>query len=199
MNVAVTRAWKLCMVICDSDSVSGNDFLKGMVDYFKLHGRVHSVQEYRGVDSIEFGEGDPDAWKKSKWIEAKNESKPKEIKDSKKKKDKPKEKPKGNPSQKTEEVAKDPTADVIWFGLSDSSELENKKKEFKEQFMNLFLEEKAEYQEIEFPNTLNAFERKAIYDICEDLDLEKRKVEKGDVKQLFIFLRDTKIENVKVF
>ena len=85
MNVAVTRAKKLCMVICDSDCVSNNDFLKVMVNYFKEHGKVHSAQEYRGVDGIEFGEGDPNAWKKADRIENKNESKPKEIKVKQKK------------------------------------------------------------------------------------------------------------------
>ena len=43
MNVAVTRAWKLCMIICDADSVSNNPFLKVMVTYFKEYGKVHSA------------------------------------------------------------------------------------------------------------------------------------------------------------
>ena len=83
MNVAVTWAKKLCMIICDSDCVSNNAFLKVMVNYFKEHGKVHSAQEYWGVDGIEFGEGDPNAWKQSDKIENKNESKPKEVKQKK--------------------------------------------------------------------------------------------------------------------
>lgn len=43
MNVAVTWARKLCMIICDSDAVSHNDFLKKMVDYFKENGWVKSA------------------------------------------------------------------------------------------------------------------------------------------------------------
>ena len=62
MNVAVTWAWKLCIIICDGDAVSNNAFLKGLVDYFKSNGWVKSAQEYRGVEGIEFEQGDPDAW-----------------------------------------------------------------------------------------------------------------------------------------
>lgn len=44
MNVAVTWARKLCIIICDSDSVSSNnEFLKGLTEYFKANGRVRSA------------------------------------------------------------------------------------------------------------------------------------------------------------
>jgi ATP-dependent RNA/DNA helicase IGHMBP2 len=40
MNVAVTRAKRLCVLIGDSGTVNKNAFLKGLVDYFKSNGGV---------------------------------------------------------------------------------------------------------------------------------------------------------------
>ena len=34
MNVAITRAKRLCVLIGDSGTVAKNPFLKGLVDYF---------------------------------------------------------------------------------------------------------------------------------------------------------------------
>lgn len=38
MNVAVTRAKRLCVLIGDSGTVGKNLFLKGLVDYFRENG-----------------------------------------------------------------------------------------------------------------------------------------------------------------
>ncbi|EFJ04747.1 hypothetical protein SELMODRAFT_138328 [Selaginella moellendorffii] len=38
MNVAVTRAKRQCCVICDSDTVGKDSFLKRLLDYFEKHG-----------------------------------------------------------------------------------------------------------------------------------------------------------------
>jgi ATP-dependent RNA/DNA helicase IGHMBP2 len=40
MNVAVTRAKRLCVLIGDSGTVNKNAFLKGLVEYFKDKGGV---------------------------------------------------------------------------------------------------------------------------------------------------------------
>ena len=40
MNVAVTRAKRLCILIGDSGNVNKNSFLKGLVGYFKNHGGI---------------------------------------------------------------------------------------------------------------------------------------------------------------
>lgn len=46
MNVAVTRAKRLCILIGDSGTVSKSKFLKGLMDYFKEHGIVRSAFDY---------------------------------------------------------------------------------------------------------------------------------------------------------
>lgn len=43
MNVAVTRARRHCAVICDTDTVSKDDFLERMVTYFQDHGAYVSA------------------------------------------------------------------------------------------------------------------------------------------------------------
>lgn len=52
MNVAVTRAKRLCVIIADSFTVSKNDFLKGLIDYFKLNGIVRSAFDYNGNPDV---------------------------------------------------------------------------------------------------------------------------------------------------
>jgi len=46
MNVAVTRAKRLCVLIGDSGTVSKNKFLANLMTYFKEHGTVRSAFDY---------------------------------------------------------------------------------------------------------------------------------------------------------
>ena len=46
LNVAVTRARRQCAVICDSDTVSQNQFLKGLVTWIESKGEYLSAMEY---------------------------------------------------------------------------------------------------------------------------------------------------------
>jgi hypothetical protein len=46
MNVAVTRARRQCAVVCDSETVSNDPFLKRMVKYFEDNGEYLSAMEF---------------------------------------------------------------------------------------------------------------------------------------------------------
>lgn len=46
MNVAVTRARRQCCLVCDTETVSGDKFLKGLIEYFEEHGEYLSASEY---------------------------------------------------------------------------------------------------------------------------------------------------------
>lgn len=46
MNVAVTRARRQCALVCDTDTVKSDPFLKRLVEYFEEHGEYASAQEY---------------------------------------------------------------------------------------------------------------------------------------------------------
>ncbi|XP_047332604.1 DNA-binding protein SMUBP-2 [Impatiens glandulifera] len=46
MNVAVTRARRQCCIICDTETVSGDGFLKRLIEYFEENGEYLSASEY---------------------------------------------------------------------------------------------------------------------------------------------------------
>lgn len=46
MNVAVTRARRQCCLVCDSETVSSDQFLKRLIEYFEEHGEYLSASEY---------------------------------------------------------------------------------------------------------------------------------------------------------
>ncbi|GAB4814237.1 hypothetical protein N2152v2_001283 [Parachlorella kessleri] len=46
MNVAVTRARRHCALVCDTETVSKDPFLKRLVDYFEQHGEYESAEGY---------------------------------------------------------------------------------------------------------------------------------------------------------
>ena len=53
MNVAITRAKRLCVLIGDSGTVNQNAFLKGLVTYFKDNGGVvRSSFDYQGSSEV---------------------------------------------------------------------------------------------------------------------------------------------------
>lgn len=45
MNVAVTRARRHCVLVCDTETVSNNPFLGRLVQYFESHGEYRSAAE----------------------------------------------------------------------------------------------------------------------------------------------------------
>ncbi|KAL6145255.1 hypothetical protein ACLB2K_055943 [Fragaria x ananassa] len=46
MNVAVTRARRQCCLVCDTETVSNDAFLKRLIEYFEEHGEYLSASEY---------------------------------------------------------------------------------------------------------------------------------------------------------
>ena len=52
MNVAITRAKRLCVLIGDSGTVAKNPFLKSLVEYFKSNGVVRTAFDYLGNDEV---------------------------------------------------------------------------------------------------------------------------------------------------
>ncbi|KAJ6792790.1 DNA-binding protein SMUBP-2 [Iris pallida] len=46
MNVAVTRARRQCCLVCDAETVSGDRFLKRLVEYFEEHAEYLSASEF---------------------------------------------------------------------------------------------------------------------------------------------------------
>ncbi|KAI0504327.1 hypothetical protein KFK09_015279 [Dendrobium nobile] len=46
MNVAITRSRRQCCLVCDTETVSEDSFLKHLVEYFQEHGEYLSASEY---------------------------------------------------------------------------------------------------------------------------------------------------------
>ncbi|XP_057982416.1 uncharacterized protein LOC131167640 [Malania oleifera] len=46
MNVAVTRARRQCCLVCDTETVTSDRFLKCLIEYFEEHGEYSSASEY---------------------------------------------------------------------------------------------------------------------------------------------------------
>ncbi|CAL5351967.1 unnamed protein product [Camellia sinensis] len=46
MNVAVTRARRQCCLVCDTETVTGDGFLKRLIEYFEEQGEYLSASEY---------------------------------------------------------------------------------------------------------------------------------------------------------
>lgn len=45
MNVAVTRARRQCVLVCDADTLQKDSFLSSLIDHFQTHGIYRSAQE----------------------------------------------------------------------------------------------------------------------------------------------------------
>ena len=52
MNVAVTRAKRLCAIIGDSGTVTKNSFLKQLIEYFKANAVQRSAFDYQGNPEV---------------------------------------------------------------------------------------------------------------------------------------------------
>ena len=52
MNVAVTRAKRLCALICDSGTVNKDKFLRTLTKYFKEYGIARSAFDYQGNEDV---------------------------------------------------------------------------------------------------------------------------------------------------
>ena len=57
MNVAVTRAKRLCCLIGDSGTVASNMFLASLCAYFRENGQTRTAFDYAGNDEVRTGYG----------------------------------------------------------------------------------------------------------------------------------------------
>ena len=55
MNVAVTRARRMLVLIGNGDCVSKDEYIGTLVKWFEEHGRVVSALEFEGDGMVRFG------------------------------------------------------------------------------------------------------------------------------------------------
>uniref|UniRef100_A0A671NPW4 DNA helicase n=1 Tax=Sinocyclocheilus anshuiensis TaxID=1608454 RepID=A0A671NPW4_9TELE len=166
INVAVTRARRQLVVVCDSQTVRKHDFLKSLVDYMSEHGEVRTAFEYlEDCVAQNYIRDEKDKQTNSK--------------DAASAKQKPK-----NQGKKTEQEQKK-SADNKSGGVNQSNvqpeqhkntnshhpkpKDADQRKEIKEQLLN-FLKDSSK-TELQFPSTLNSHERLLVHELSEEMGL----------------------------
>lgn len=183
--MAVTRARRHLVVVCDSQTVRNHDFLRSLVDYMSEHGEVRTAFEYL-EDLVpenyhrDFKDEPNNIKASSTKTKARNqqgkrgENKPNKVAESKSK---------GNGQAKDDAHSSNnlkpghpkPKAD-------DHVESQIKKEEMRQQLL-LFLDDQSQ-AELQFPSSLNSHERLLVHQLCEELELKH--VSKGTGKQRHI-------------
>ena len=189
LNVAVTRARRQLIVVCDTETVKQDNFLKEFIEYLEKEGEVRSADEYQNLPDMERPEGmvlneerKMETNKKTQEKEKKTQSKPSKKTEPKKKVEKP-------------VRASQPPPDRN-FKPSDpqiQAEVDERKKEF-EAIVDNFLA-KGE-NTMDFSSDLNSSDRRLVHEIAESYSLHHESV--GEGKERFIRIsRDMKAESAK--
>lgn len=151
MNVAITRAKRLCVLIGDSGTVSKNQFLKSLVEYFKQNGVVRTAFDYLGNDEVRQGYGQ----KGGNGSQSQNRT---EVK-SKQKKDK-----RNKDSTDNREETKEHKP------LTFTNAADRKRRD--ELYDVLVKFKHGPETSISFPTSLNSFERQIVHELAAVLNLE---------------------------
>ncbi|XP_051580007.1 DNA-binding protein SMUBP-2-like isoform X1 [Myxocyprinus asiaticus] len=168
INVAVTRARRQLVVVCDSQTVRNHDFLKSLVDYITEHGEVRTAFEYL-EDCVpqNYNRDSKDKQPNSKDISStkqkpKNQAK-KADQEHKKSADN-KSRGEGQPN-----VHSHQNKYANHSKPKDADQTQNKRKAIKEQILN-FLKD-SNKTELQFPSSLNSHERLMVHEISEEMGL----------------------------
>uniref|UniRef100_A0A673N0J6 DNA helicase n=1 Tax=Sinocyclocheilus rhinocerous TaxID=307959 RepID=A0A673N0J6_9TELE len=181
INVAVTRARRQLVVVCDSQTVRKHDFLKSLVDYMSEHGEVRTAFEYlEDCVAQNYIRDEKDKQTNSK--------------DAASAKQKPK-----NQGMKTEKEQKK-SADNKSRGVNQSNvqpeqhkntnshhpkpKDADQRKEIKEQLLN-FLKDSRK-TELQFPSTLNSHERLLVHELSEEMGLRHESQGEGKNRRITV-------------
>ncbi|XP_048774514.1 DNA-binding protein SMUBP-2-like [Ostrea edulis] len=158
INVAVTRARRHLMVVCDSETVGHDTFLKSLVDYMSSHGVVRTAQEFLEAGVVYNKLTRPDHLNDLLTLPNNNKgAKPKSAKKQQKSQNKK------NPVKLESQV---PAAEKYQKTQEETNE---KIKEFQE-YLDKFAQEPSS-EELEFPSTLNSHDRMLVHELSEKMGL----------------------------
>ncbi|XP_076339432.1 DNA-binding protein SMUBP-2-like isoform X2 [Tachypleus tridentatus] len=169
INVAVTRAKRHLAIVCDSETVSHNKFLRTLMKYITQHGDVHSAQQYE--EELKLLPSNQPAklnfkkeMKKSCEFSTKQSEKPKAHKKNKNK----------NKKEETSKLSSEGKYSTDGYisakeSLHTSTETENIRKEITDTIKK-FVTNDSE-KSYSFPPTLTAFERLVVHEVAESLGL----------------------------
>ncbi len=170
INVAVTRARRQLVVVCDSKTVRSHDFLKSLVDYMSEHGEVRTAFEY--LDDCVAQNYIRD--EKDKRINSKDSGSTKQKSNNQGKKTEQEQTKSANNkstgvNQSNVQLDQHKNTNSHHPKPKDDDKTQNKKKEIKDQLLN-FLKDPNK-TELQFPSTLNSHERMLVHEISEEMGL----------------------------
>jgi ATP-dependent RNA/DNA helicase IGHMBP2 len=182
MNVAVTRAKRYCALICDSETVKNDAFLKKLIEYFETKGEMRSASEFQGNKDVHFNVGGGlkgeqvgkapavkgEAAAKEKKKKAKNQNK-----NSKKGEEKPQQQQNDN---KPEE------------GAQNHKQHGKKQEEQRFDYMETikkFMQNQVQ-KVLNLPSELNSFERMTVHEFAEKNGLFHESVGEGDDRHIVL-------------
>ncbi|TSX17015.1 DNA-binding protein SMUBP-2 [Bagarius yarrelli] len=184
INVAVTRARRQLVVVCDSQTVRNHDFLKSLLDYMSEHGEVRTAFEYlEDLVPENYHHNCKDQQNSNKASSTKTKARNQQIKGGENKQNKVTEhKSKGNSQSKEDSNVSNDLKSCLPKPKADDPDSQIRKEEMRQQLL-VFLDNHCQ-TELEFPSSLNSHERLLVHQLCEELELKH--VSKGTGKQRHI-------------
>lgn len=174
--MAVTRARRQLMVVCDSQTVRNHDFLRSLVDYMSEHGEVRTAFEYlEDLVPENYSRGSKDEQAASK---VSSSTKPK-ARNHQGKREESKHKKEFENKGKEEGQSKAPAdfkhsnhtkSNYAKSKADDLTETQINKEELRQQLL-VFLGDKNQ-MEFQFPSSLNSHERLVVHQLSEELGLK---------------------------
>ena len=198
MNVAVTRAKRYVGLICDSETVKQDAFLKKLVEYFEANGDVRSASEFMGNKDVRFNIGSTG---KDVVINDKIGVKDNQIKENKvsnknenvninNAKNKKKKKKKNDIKDEIEDL-KTKTVDIKESNSKQGDNI-NKLEIAQEEILNSYYELIQEFIEeeeeliFELPSNLNSYERMKIHEFADSKKLMHESIGTGNERHIIL-------------
>lgn len=188
INVAITRARRHLAVVCDTDTVSADPFLKSLVDYITEAGEVWSAEEYlQGIQASSKSQVHSS-------IRVAFEATPKEGKQSK-----VKEGTIGKVFDEQKKPVRQKTADpktaniVTKSGTTDRTK-EEKAKEFEKVLLDLLADPLK--SSMTFSSSLTSYDRMIIHEVSERLGLVH--VSSGEGKERFVVVSKSNVAQTEL-
>jgi len=189
LNVAVTRARRHLAVICDSETVKSDKFLREFVEYLEKEGEVRSASMYTDLPIMIRPDG----------LELSMEDMTVKGKDVKPKKDKKNAKKEKSQSSKTKEAKNKAQPSVNSSIVKDTSaapSTEDPEDDRRAEFEVIIVEFlKSKDQHYNFSSELNSYERRLVHELGEENKLVHESV--GEGKDRHIMLKKPGGRNVK--
>jgi len=185
LNVAVTRARRHLAVICDSDTLKTDKFLKEFVEYLEKEGEVRSANMFTDLPVIVRPEGlelslEDNGKKEQNEVKRKVQDEGKKVKKDKVKKTKETKSKKGNELDLDSSLSK--TKDrVLPVNLDDDED--DRKADLEVTILDF---KKSNKQQFNFSNELNSYERRLVHELAEEHNLQHESVGEGKERHILL-------------